>query len=256
MSTKNQCTLFDFMAHNVGVKVLHPGGYKATKELCNACNISSDSKVLDLACGVGTSSFFLHKNYGCSVTGVDIDVKLIEFAKKTLSQKANGADITFQVGDAFALPFPDNSFDVIISQAFFILIDDQELALKEMHRVLKPGGVIGSIELSWLQEPTESIYTDLVKDTCSSFIPRVKSVDKWSSFFTTSGLQPQSVSAHIWKSGMLKMIESEGIANTFKIMGRMMTNPPLRKKMMTVQSTFKKHQEYIGYGIYSFVKGS
>ncbi len=55
----NKCGLFDFMANEVGIKVLHPGGYKATKELCSMCNMDERSHVLDLACGAGTSSFFM-----------------------------------------------------------------------------------------------------------------------------------------------------------------------------------------------------
>ena len=50
-NNNGKCGLFDFMANTVGLKVLHPGGYKATDELCSTLEIKKDSHVLDVACG-------------------------------------------------------------------------------------------------------------------------------------------------------------------------------------------------------------
>lgn len=254
MSEKEQCTLFDFMANNVGIKVLHPGGYKATNELCHCCNITSNSHVLDLACGVGSTSFFIQKNFGAKVTGIDIDETLIEIAQQELNRTNLHTQIEFKVGSALSLPFPDNSFDTVISQALFILIDEHEQTLKEIKRVLKQGGYFGSIELSWLQDTPQEIYNELLAKTCSSFIPRVMTVENWDHLFSSFNLQQKNVSPKHWKAGMLKMIETEGLSNFFRIMGKMILNAPLRKKMMSVQNTFKRHQAYLGYGIYSYRK--
>jgi hypothetical protein len=47
-SCNNNCALFDFMANTLGIKVLHPGGYKATEEMLSLMNLNENSYVLDL----------------------------------------------------------------------------------------------------------------------------------------------------------------------------------------------------------------
>lgn len=54
--------------------------------------------------------------------------------------------------------------------------------------------------------------------------------------------------------GMLKMIKTEGILNFVKIMQKMMRNSVDRKRMMDVQKTFDKYNDYLGYGLFSFKK--
>lgn len=76
-----KCDIFDFMAKHVGMTVIHPGGFEATNKLIKSLKISSDSKVIDIACGKGTSAMLIAEKYGCNVVAIDIDEKLIEEAK-------------------------------------------------------------------------------------------------------------------------------------------------------------------------------
>lgn len=144
-SCDNNCGLFDFMANTIGIKVLHPGGYQATDKLCSMLNLRNDSKVLDVACGAGTTSFYIHNKYNCDISGIDISENLIKIANNGLSNTKLQDKIRFKVADALELPFPDSSFDTVIAQAFFILIDDKEKAINEIYRVLKPNGYFGSL---------------------------------------------------------------------------------------------------------------
>lgn len=134
VSCNNNCDLFDFMANTIGIKVLHPGGYEATEKICELSNLNEKSHVLDLACGTGTTSFFLSKKYNCKITGIDISNSLIDVANKSLEKFKNKEKITFEVADALKIPYPDNTFDFVLAQAFFILIDDKEKALDEICR--------------------------------------------------------------------------------------------------------------------------
>lgn len=249
-----QCGLFDFMAKEIGIKVLHPGGYSSTEELCSKCNISENSTVLDLACGVGTTSFFIYDKFGCKVVGIDIDENLINIAKKSQIKKKIEDKITFKVANAFDLPFQDRTFDVIISQAFFILIDEKMRALEEISRVLKPGGYWGSLELGWFKIPSERIFNELRTKTCNDFIPRVKTFEDWEKMFGIKNFSHLYTSKYQMDSGMLKLLQSEGLINFFRVMLKVMRNPPARKRMMNVQKTFRKYQDYLGYGIYSYQK--
>ena len=248
------CSLFDFMANNVGIKVLHPGGYDATSKLCSHLNLNEDSHVLDLACGVGTTSLFLAKKFNCKVTGIDISENLIECAKTNLAKTGQGLKVTFQAADAFSLPFSDETFDCIISQAFFILVDNKELALKEMYRMLKPSGYLGSLELGWLKKPPTHVYEEILMNTCTNLVPRMLEFHDWESFFTSNKFTLIESSKKPMPSGMLKLIKTEGLINFLCIVWKMISNQQLRKKMMGVQKTFKKYNNYFAYGIFVLKK--
>ncbi|MGA9754749.1 MAG: methyltransferase domain-containing protein, partial [Desulfobaccales bacterium] len=76
---------------------------------------------------------------GGRVVGLDVTLAMIERARAHPARLGLG-QVTFQVGDAEALPFPDNDFDAVISNGVFNLALDKARALSEVHRVLKPGG--------------------------------------------------------------------------------------------------------------------
>ena len=248
------CGLFDFMANTIGIKVLHPGGYNATNKLCEMSKLNENSYVLDLACGAETTSFYLSKKYNCQVTGIDISNTLIADADLSLKKLGKNGKINFKVADAFKLPFPDNSFDFVIAQAFFVLIDNKEKALKEIYRVLKPGGRFGSLELSWLITPPKEAYDEILKNTCTTFIPRMVNFEEWEKFFKSNKFIHLKTIKNPMPSGMLQMLKAEGIINFIKIIIKMMANTKNRKRMMVVQNTFKKFDDYLGYGLFILKK--
>ncbi len=101
--------------------------------------LSRGTTVLDVGCGIGGSSRILAKNYGFDVTGVTISPKQVQRATEITPQ-----DVTakFQVDDALALSFPDNSFDVVWSIEAGPHMPDKAKYASEMMRVLKPGGIL------------------------------------------------------------------------------------------------------------------
>ncbi|MDP2045058.1 MAG: methyltransferase domain-containing protein, partial [Deltaproteobacteria bacterium] len=97
--------------------------------------------VLDIGCGAGVDSLVAAHLVGAGgkVVGLDVTPAMVERARSHLS-RLDLANVTFEVGEAEALPFPDNDFDAVISNGVFNLTLDKEKALHETHRVLKPGG--------------------------------------------------------------------------------------------------------------------
>lgn len=108
--------------------------------LCAAVDPHGGYRVLDIACGSGTAALVAARRY-CRVTGIDYVPPLIERAKRRAA--AEGFDVDFRVADAQALPFPDASFDAILSVYGVQFAPDQERAASEMLRVCRPGGRIG-----------------------------------------------------------------------------------------------------------------
>lgn len=209
----NNCGLFDFMSNTIGIKVLHPGGHSATDQLCSLVNLNKHANVLDLACGAGSTSLYIADKYKCKVTGIDISDNLITIAKSRSKGNKQEKNISFELVDAFKMPFSDNSFDIIIAQAFFILIDNKEKALKEIYRVLKPGGFLGSLELSWFKIPSQGAYKELLENTCTTFIPRIVKFEEWEDFFKSVKFNHMKTLKNPMPGGMLQMLKAEGLSN-------------------------------------------
>ncbi len=108
--------------------------------LCTALDPHSGQRVLDVACGSGTAALVVARRY-CDVTGIDYVQELIDRARRR--SQAEGYSVDFRVGDAQELPFPDATFDAVVSVYGVQFAPDQEQAARELLRVCRPGGRIG-----------------------------------------------------------------------------------------------------------------
>ncbi|MEK7469238.1 MAG: class I SAM-dependent methyltransferase [Planctomycetota bacterium] len=115
--------------------------------LCAALDPQAGQKVLDVACGSGNGALVAARR-ACDVTGIDYVGSLVERAK--VRAAAEGTTIDFREADAQALPFPDSSFDVVMSVFGVMFAPDQEKSAAELLRVCKPGGKIGLA--TWMPE--------------------------------------------------------------------------------------------------------
>jgi SAM-dependent methyltransferase len=112
--------------------------------LCESIDLHAGERVLDVACGSGNAALAAARRF-CRVVGVDDDPELLEQARQRA--EAEGLKVTFLEGDAEDLPFPDGSFEVVLSACEAMLTPDLERAAGELLRVCRPGGRIGMI--SW-----------------------------------------------------------------------------------------------------------
>ncbi|HEY7138850.1 MAG TPA: class I SAM-dependent methyltransferase [Methylomirabilota bacterium] len=117
------------------------------EELCEALDVRAGQKVLDVAAGNGNVSLAAARRW-CEVVASDYVPELLERARERAA--AERLDITFREADAEALPFPSESFDVVVSTFGVMFTPDQDMAASEMLRVVKSGGKIGLA--SWTPE--------------------------------------------------------------------------------------------------------
>jgi arsenite methyltransferase len=106
-------------------------------------DIQPGEAVLDIGCGAGFDAFVAARLTGPKgrVAGIDVTPEMVEKAREHLRRLSlENVNVAFQQGEAESLPFPDEAFDVVISNGVLNLTLDKDKAVRELHRVLKPGG--------------------------------------------------------------------------------------------------------------------
>jgi len=106
--------------------------------LVRFAGIESGQRILDVGCGTGVVAITAAR-HGATVTGLDLTPELLEQAR-AIAPAAGVRDVEWREGDAESLPFPDGAFDTVLSQFGHMFAPRPEVAVKEMLRVLKPGG--------------------------------------------------------------------------------------------------------------------
>ncbi|KAE8143704.1 S-adenosyl-L-methionine-dependent methyltransferase [Aspergillus pseudotamarii] len=118
-------------------------------------HITSTSKILDIGCGPGSISVdFASRAPQGHVTGIEYVPDPLDQARELASSKGV-TNIDFRVGDIHSLDFPDDTFDIVHVHQVLQHIADPVKALKEMRRVVKPGGIVAAREssvMTWYPE--------------------------------------------------------------------------------------------------------
>jgi SAM-dependent methyltransferase len=111
----------------------------AAEQLCDSADLQAGWRVLDVATGSGNAAIAAAR-LGCTAVGIDYVPELLERGR--IRAAAEGLDVELKVGDAEALPFPDNSFDAVTSVFGSMFAPDHARTSAELARVCKPGGTI------------------------------------------------------------------------------------------------------------------
>lgn len=107
-----------------------------------------NSQVLDMACGTADSTIALAKAGVPRVTGVDISEGMLKVGEKKIEELNLNSVISLKVEDCENLSFEDNTFDAAFIAFGIRNFEDKKKGLKELHRVLKPNGLLLILELS------------------------------------------------------------------------------------------------------------
>ena len=118
----------------------HPGGLALTDRLLDALQLCPSSRLLDVATGTGASALRAAHARGCSVIGIDLGASGIATAGDAAANAGMESRAQFLVGDAESLPLADASVDAVLCECALCLFPDPAQALREVARVLRPGG--------------------------------------------------------------------------------------------------------------------
>jgi len=118
--------------------------------------------VLDLGSGAGFDALLAARKVGPGgrVVGVDMTDAMLQRARENAA-RAGLDNVEFRKGDIESLPVEEGQFDVALSNCVLNLCPDKDAALREIHRVLKPGGKLAISDMAWTTEPAESVRRDL-----------------------------------------------------------------------------------------------
>lgn len=126
---------------------LHIGGLDATRSLAQAAELRPGMRVLDVGGGLGGPARLLAREFDVTVEVLDITHPLCE-GGRLLSESLGLADrVTFQPGDALAMPYPSATFDAAWTQHSGMHVADKATLYAEIRRILRPGGTLALHEV-------------------------------------------------------------------------------------------------------------
>lgn len=163
----------------------HPGGAELSARMIRGLHLPANSRVLDVACGIGTTARLMARDFGLDVVGLDASAANVAKAENTFRADP-GTTAKFVTGDATALPFLDGTFDAVVCECAVSTFADQARVVAEFARVLKPGGVVGITDMVIEGELPEDITGVIAPWTC---LAAARSVVGNQSLFLSAGLR-------------------------------------------------------------------
>ena len=127
---------------------LHPGGDALSRRLAHLAAVGPGSRVLDVASGRGRTARLLATELGAEVTGIELSAESVAAARAEAEAAGLGGRVRFVQGDAGALPGPSRAFDAVICECALCLFPRKGIAVAEMRRVLRPGGVVAIADVT------------------------------------------------------------------------------------------------------------
>jgi demethylmenaquinone methyltransferase/2-methoxy-6-polyprenyl-1,4-benzoquinol methylase len=119
------------------------------RTMVEAVQADAGERVLDVATGTGLVAQALVHRYGCAVVGLDQSTAMLDAARTRLARQAALRErISLVVGEAERLPFADGEFDHLTFTYLLRYVDDPAATLRELARVVRPGGRVASLEFA------------------------------------------------------------------------------------------------------------
>lgn len=135
------------------------------RTMVDAIRAGSGDRVLDVATGTGLVAQGLVRRYGCSVVGLDQSAAMLDVARARLKRdEALGQRVSLVTGEAERLPFADAEFDHLTFTYLLRYVDDPGATLRELARVVRPGGRVASLEFAVPPSPLwHALWTAYVR---------------------------------------------------------------------------------------------
>jgi demethylmenaquinone methyltransferase/2-methoxy-6-polyprenyl-1,4-benzoquinol methylase len=169
-------------------------------------SLAPGDRALDVATGTGDLALELARvvNPGGEVVGVDFSDRMLELARAKAQAQA-AAEVRFEAANALSLPFPDDSFDAATVGFGARNFSQLERGLREMARVVRPGGRVVVLEITTPQRPPLSTFFELWFDRVVPLLGRLAGDAQAYSYLPNSVKRfpsPEALAAAMWRNGM------------------------------------------------------
>lgn len=169
---------------------IHVGGWAQSKKLAEKAGIKADQKVLDICSALGAGLRFLERKYGVRGFGLDATEHMVDEAVKRTERDGQSGRITYKVGNAENIQWPDDEFDVVWGEDAWCYVEDKERMIAEIARVLKPGGTIAFSD--WVEGPSGMDGKTALRICSFMKFPHVYSRGKYEEVLSENGFSVTS----------------------------------------------------------------
>lgn len=234
---------------SLGKTRLRPGGKEATEWLMSHANLTVDSKVLEVACNRGTTSLELASRFGCHVYAIDMDKGALRVAQANIHAAGLSNKIQLIEANATRLPFPDNTFDVVINEAMLTMYADKAKTklVREYCRVLKHGGLLLTHDIMLTNETLSQTADDDLQEVVKSNVSPMRK-QEWEALFLKAGfvfVQTQHGAMSLMSPRGL--IRDEGFLRAVRIVCTGLKNRENRARFLGMFRFFRAQRQKLNY---------
>jgi ubiquinone/menaquinone biosynthesis C-methylase UbiE len=245
---------FEFLAQ-LGKTIINPGGIEGRDRMIDLIRPPSGSRVLVIGGSSAQTACHIAITCGCKVTTLDASPRRVASAEEWVGRLGLASQVICQRGDIADLPFDDDRFDYVISQAAIMMVAHQQ-ALSEIRRVLKEKGVFAGLEFCWKRMPSEQMR-DATRTVCGCPSLDFHTLYGWIGTLRDARFEALQATEHPYRLlTPAKMIHDEGWANCLRLAGRLLAKRADRDRMNEIRTHLSRHQDHLSYIVFAGKKQS
>lgn len=225
----------------MGKKVLRPGGLELSQWMIQELNIGIQDEVVEFAPGLGRTAQITLQNAPLTYTGIEQNEEAAQVARKAIGESSTK---TICVANANETGLPDQSASVAYGEAFLTMqsLKEKEKILKEVARILKPGGVYGMHELGLVTDSQE-LTIEVQRELSQSILVNAKplTVKEWQELLVSCGfkiLKIKQVPMALLEPK--RLLADEGVKGVTRITANLLKHPSALMRVLQMRRSFQK----------------
>lgn len=165
--------------------------HQRIRHLLNFAKLPGDLRILDIGTGIGLLPILLSEDGAKQLVGIDISPEMLELAEYLRLSRGSEASsrVTYRLAPAHALPFREETFDAVTCRLVLNHVRRPERIVKEMVRVLRPGGILVLAELLAVDNPVRRATQNAIEERRNAAHVAARGSEQYNKLITDAGLQ-------------------------------------------------------------------